>query len=52
MPKPKGKNPEMCQFIFLQIQQQKQGHKNTLYIYWEYQVIYSNLYLKLQNTHE
>ena len=50
----KGKNPDrMCLLIFLKIypQQQKQWHKNSLYIYWECQIIYSNSYLKLQNTH-
>ena len=50
----KGKNPgKMCQLIFLKIypQQQKQWHKNSLYIYWECQTIYSNSYLKLHNTH-
>ena len=43
----------MCQLIFLKIyaQQQKQWHKNSLYIYWECQTIYSNSYLKLNNTH-
>ena len=43
----------MCQLIFLKryAQQQKQWHKNYLYIYWECQTIYSDLYLKLNNTH-
>ena len=38
----------MCQLISLKIypQQQKQRHKNSLYIYWECQTIYSNSYLK------
>ena len=44
---------KMCQLIFLKIypQQQKQWHKNSLYIYWECQTIYSDSYLKLHNTH-
>ena len=49
-----GKNPDkMCQLIFLKIypQQQKQRHKNYLYIYLECQNIYSNSYLKLRNAH-
>ena len=39
---------KMCQLIFLKIypQQQKQWHKNPLYIYWECQTIYSTSYLK------
>ena len=55
MSKTKGKNPDkMCKLISLKIypQQQKQWHKDPLYIYWERQAIYSNSYLKLQNTHE
>ena len=54
MAKTKGKNPDkMCQLIFLKIypQQQKESHKNPLYIYWECQTIYSTSYLKLLNTH-
>ena len=54
MAKTKGKNPDkMCQFIFLKIypQQQKESHKNPLYIYWECQTIYSTSYLKLRNSH-
>ena len=50
----KGKNTDkMCQLIFLKIypQQQKQWHKNYLYIYLECQNIYSNSYLKLRNAH-
>ena len=50
----KIKNPDwMCRLIFLEIypQQQKQWHKNYLYIYWERQIINSNSYLKLQNAH-
>ena len=38
----KGQNPDkMCQLIFLKIypQEQKQSHKNYLYIYWEFQYI-------------
>ena len=52
--KNKGENPDkMYQLIFLKIyrQQQKQWHKNSIYIYWECQTIYSNSYLKLRNTH-
>ena len=39
--------------IFLKIypQQHNERHKNYLYIYRECQTIYSNLYLKLHNTH-
>ena len=39
--------------IFLKIypQQHKEWQKNSLYIYWEYQTIYSNSYSKLDNTH-
>ena len=54
-PKTKVKNPDkMYQLIFLKIypKQQKQWHKDPLYIYWECQVIYSTSYLKLHNTHE
>ena len=42
---------KMCQLIFLKIypQQQKQWHKNSVYIYWVCQTLYS--YLKLHNTH-
>ena len=49
-----GKNPDkMCQLIFLKIcpQQQKQRHKNYLYVYLECQNIYSNSYLKLRYAH-
>ena len=55
MPKKiKGKNPDkMCQLIFLRIypQQQKKWHKNSLYICWKCQTIYSNSYLNLHNIH-
>ena len=30
---------------------QKQLRKNPLYIYWEFQTLYSTSYLKLDNTH-